>query len=232
MKTNGFGFQLALTITLIMSAGFAQADYTCRSSALIGQQAPPFTAKAIIDGEIKDISLSDYEGKNKILIFYPADFSFICPTELFAFQEKQKEFADRNAVLIAISVDQVYAHQKWLEIPRDQGGIKGIAYPIVSDINKTISHEYGVLNEKEGIDFRGVFVIDSDNIVQAVAIYNDSIGRDISEVLRVLDAVLFTKEHGHVCPANWAKGQKGMEATQDGLKEYLKENSKKEEVQK
>lgn len=198
---------------------------------LVGQQAPAFTAEAVVDDEIKKVSLSDYEGKNKILVFYPADFSFICPTELFAFQEKIEEFNKRNAVILAISVDQVYTHQKWLEIPRNQGGVQGISYPLVSDVKKEISRAYGTLNEVQGNAFRGVFVIDKNNIVQAAIVYNDSIGRDIPEILRVLDAVLFTQEHGQVCPANWAKGQNGMTATQNGLKEYLKEeeHAKEEE---
>lgn len=191
---------------------------------IVGKQAPDFTAEAVVDDEIKKVSLSDYASKNKILVFYPAAFSFICPTELFAFQEKIEEFNKRNAVILATSVDQIYTLQKWLEIPRSQGGVQGISYPLLSDVKKEISRAYGTLNEAQGNAFRGVFIIDKNNIVQAAIIYNDSIGRDIAEVLRVLDAVLFTQEHGQVCPANWAKGQNGMTATQDGLKEYLKEN--------
>ncbi|CAN5189761.1 peroxiredoxin [soil metagenome] len=198
---------------------------------LVGKSAPQFTADAVVDDEIKKVSLSDYEGKNKILVFYPADFSFICPTELFAFQEKSEEFNKRNAVILGISVDQVYTHQKWLEIPRNQGGVQGISYPLISDVKKEISRAYGTLNEEHGNAFRGIFVIDKNNIVQAVIIYNESIGRDITEVLRVLDAMIFTQEHGQVCPANWAKGQEGITATQDGLKEYLNKD-KNEENQK
>jgi peroxiredoxin (alkyl hydroperoxide reductase subunit C) len=195
---------------------------------LVGKPAPEFKAKAVFNGEIKEISLSDYAGKNKILIFYPADFSFICPTELFAFQEKLKDFEERNTVLIAISVDQIYSHQRWLEEPRNEGGIQGITYPVASDITKKISTEYQVLDENEGVALRGLVIIDKNNIVQARSIYNLSIGREINEVLRILDAILFTQEHGQVCPANWAKGQKGMTATEDGLKEYLKEKEEKQ----
>lgn len=191
--------------------------------SIVGKPAPQFTAEAVVDDEIKKVSLSDYDGKNKILVFYPAAFSFICPTELFAFQEKIEEFNKRNAVILGISVDQIYTLQKWLEIPRTQGGVQGIAYPLLSDVKKEISRAYGTLNETQGNAFRGVFIIDKNNVVQAAIIYNDSIGRDIAEVLRVLDAVLFTQEHGQVCPANWAKGQNGMTATQNGLKDYLKE---------
>ncbi len=202
------------------------ADYTCIT--IVNKPAPAFTAQAMVAGEISQISLADYEGKNKILIFYPADFSFICPTELFAFQDKLAEFEKRNTVLIAFSVDQIYAHQKWLETPKNEGGIQGITYPIVSDINKSIAHAYHVLDEKDGVALRGVVIIDTNNIVQALNVYNTSIGRNIDEVLRVLDAVLFTQEHGHVCPANWEKGDEGMEASHDGLKKYLKEKENNE----
>ncbi len=194
---------------------------------VVGQKAPAFSAKAVINGEIKDISLADYAGKNVILIFYPADFSFICPTELFAFQDKIKEFESKNTVLIAISVDQVYSHQKWLETPRDKGGIQGITYPIVSDVNKKISSAYMTLDPKEGVALRGVFIIDTDGIIQASSIYNTSIGRDIPEVMRVLDAMLFTKEHGQVCPANWHKGDQGLKTTQQDLEKYLQKKEVK-----
>lgn len=194
---------------------------------VVGQKAPAFSAKAVINGEIKDISLADYAGKNVILIFYPADFSFICPTELFAFQDKIKEFESKNTVLIAISVDQVYSHQKWLETPRDKGGIQGITYPIVSDVNKKISSAYMTLDPKEGVALRGVFIIDTDGIIQASSIYNTSIGRDIPEVMRVLDAMLFTKEHGQVCPANWHKGDQGLKTTQQDLENYLQKKEVK-----
>lgn len=197
---------------------------------IVGKSAPHFIAEAVVDDEIKKISLSDYEGKNKILLFYPADFSFICPTELFAFQEKIEEFNKRNTVILGISVDQVYTHQKWLEIPRNQGGVQGISYPLISDIKKEISRDYGTLNEAQGNAFRGLFIIDKNNIVQAAMIYNESIGRDIAEVLRVLDAILFTQEHGQVCPANWAKGQNGITPTQNGLKEYLNEETHKDQT--
>jgi peroxiredoxin (alkyl hydroperoxide reductase subunit C) len=208
-------------VLLVMGTGYAKHPLS-----LIGQKAPDFKAQAVVDGEIKDISLSDYEGKNKILIFYPADFSFICPTELFAFQEKLPEFEKKNTVLIALSVDQVYSHQAWLEKSRNQGGIKGITYPILSDITRKISKDYMTFDEKDGVDFRGVFIIDKDNIIQALSVYNLDIGRDVTEPMRVLDAIQFIQEHGKVCPANWHKGQEGLEKTQDGLKKYLNDTDK------
>lgn len=216
--------RLIICATMIICAN-AFCSNECLS--VIGQQAPKFTAKAVVNGEIKDISLADYAGKNIILIFYPADFSFICPTELFSFQDKIKEFESKNTVLIAISVDQVYSHQKWLDTPRDKGGIQGISYPIASDVNKKISSAYMTLDPKEGVALRGVFIIDTDGIVQAASIYNTSIGRDISEVMRVLDAMLFTKEHGQVCPANWHKGDDGIKTTHEDLENYLKKKEVK-----
>lgn len=214
---------LIICSLLLLSNSLLAADCI----TVVGQKAPSFSAKAVINGEIKDISLAEYAGKNVILIFYPADFSFICPTELFAFQDKIKEFESKNTVLIAISVDQVYSHQKWLETPRDKGGIQGISYPIVSDVNKKISSAYMTLDPQEGVALRGVFIIDTDGIIQASSIYNTSIGRDIPEVMRVLDAMLFTKEHGQVCPANWHKGDDGIKTTHEDLEKYLKKKEVK-----
>lgn len=208
----GFGLFMSFTI---LGADIA--------SSIVGKKAPDFKAEAVILGEPKEIALSDFEGKNKVLIFYPADFSFICPTELFAIQAKLKEFEQRNAVVIAFSIDQIYSHEKWLEIPKKDGGIQGITYPIASDVTKKISRDYMTLDDSKGIDLRGVFIIDKNNIVQAASVYNINIGRNIDEILRILDAIIFTQEHGQVCPANWAKGQKGLDETEQGLKNYLKE---------
>ena len=209
-----------LCLSLFMSFTVLAADV---ASSIVGKKAPDFKAEAVILGEPKEISLADFEGKNKVLIFYPADFSFICPTELFSFQDKLKEFQERNAVVIAFSIDQIYSHEKWLETPRNDGGIQGITYPIVSDVTKKIARDYMTLDESKGVALRGVFVIDKNNIVQAASVYNMNIGRNTDEVLRILDAIIFTQEHGQVCPANWAKGQKGLDATEKGLKDYLKE---------
>lgn len=204
---------------------------------LVGQTAPDFKAQAVVDGQIKDISLADFEGKNKILLFYPADFSFICPTELFAMQEKLSELQEKNTVILAISVDQIYTHQKWLETPKQGGGIKGITYPILSDVTKKISHAYQALDPQKGIALRATILIDKNNIIQASAVYNTDIGRSDTEILRVLDALLFTQEHGQVCPANWEKGQIGMEASKKGLKSYLEnknslKNNEKNTIEK
>lgn len=212
MKQYGLLFLTLFSYSLVMGE--------CRS--LVGQKAPEFKAEAVVEGQVKEISLDDFKGKNKILIFYPADFSFVCPTELFALQEKITEFEKRNTVVIAFSVDQIYSHVAWLKKPRKEGGIQGITYPIVSDVTKNIARSYVTLDEEKGIDLRGIFILDEDNIIQALSVYNMSIGRDMNEIVRALDAMLFTKQHGQVCPANWQKGQEAITPTQEGLQEYLK----------
>lgn len=215
-----------ITLLAFWAITLQAADQKCDSS-LVGQKAYDFKAQAVVDGETKDVSLSDFKDKFKILIFYPADFSFVCPTELFAFQDKKEEFDKRNAQLMAVSVDQVYSHQAWLEKPRNEGGIEGITYPLLSDVTKAISCAYGVLDGKKGISLRGVIIIDPKDIIQHVSINNESVGRSIDEVLRTLDGIIFTLDHGDVCPANWQKGQETIKPTEEGLKEYLKNQEKK-----
>lgn len=222
MKRMSFIAVIA-SLLLIGRTGYAQNEY----HSLVTQPAPAFKVKAVVDGEISEVSLSDYPDTYKILIFYPADFSFICPTELFAFQDKIEEFKKINATLLAISVDQVYAHQAWLEKPKDKGGIQGISYPLLSDINKKISSSYGVLDEAEGVALRAIVIIDKNNIVQHLSINNSSVGRDIDEVLRVLKGIQFTQEHGNVCPANWHEGQETIKPTHEGLEEYLEKETEK-----
>jgi peroxiredoxin 2/4 len=209
-------------VAIILIASAYSPCMRVYGQSLVSIKAPTFKAKAVEQGEIKDISLDMYKGKNKILIFYPADFTFICPTELFAFQEKIDEFIKRNTVLIAASVDSLKKHQDWLNTPRDQGGIQGITYPIVSDESRAITKSFNAFDGKENKALRAVFIIDKDNIIRAMAIYDMSIGRNIDEVLRVLDAALFTQEHGQVCPANWDKNKEALTPTKEGLEEYIK----------
>jgi len=137
----------------------------------VGQKAPDFSCEAVINKQIKKISLSDFDGKYKILFFYPLDFTFVCPTELHAFQALLPEFEKRNVQLLGVSVDSVYSHLAWLNTPKEKGGIAGISYPLLSDINKTIAKEYGVLDDCQGVAFRGVFVIDKNNIIQSNSVY-------------------------------------------------------------
>ena len=165
--------------------------------------------------------MQDFDGKYKVVFFYPLDFTFVCPTEIHAFQQMLPEFEKRNAEVFGVSVDSVYTHLAWLNTPKATGGIEGVTYPLISDINKTLSKEYGVLDEKQGVAFRGVFILDKDNCVQSMTVNNLGLGRNISEIIRTLDALQHFEKHGEVCPANWTVGSKAMKPTDDGLKEYF-----------
>ncbi len=189
---------------------------------LVNKQAPDFDAKTVVKGQIDDhFKLSDFRGKHVVMFFYPLDFTFVCPTELHAFQEKLSEFKRRNVEVIAVSTDSWFSHLAWLNTPKEQGGIQGVQYPLVSDFNKTIARDYGVLLEDQGVALRGLFLIDKDGVVQHQVVNNLPLGRNVEEVLRMVDALQFTEEFGEVCPANWNKGAKSMKPDQDGLKEFF-----------
>ncbi len=188
---------------------------------LIGKQAPLFSCKGIIQGEIKDVALDDYKGKTKVLFFYPLDFSFVCPTELHAFQDALSEFEKRQTSVIGISVDSVYAHLAWLSQPKEQGGIQGVTYPLLSDITKSVSRAYEALNEQEGVAYRALYIVDKNNVIQSIQLNGLSLGRNINEVLRLVDAVEFVETHGEVCPANWTAGEDGIKPTHAGVVDYF-----------
>ena len=191
--------------------------------ARIQKEAPDFTAPAVMpDGSFKDLSLKDYRGKYVVLFFYPLDFTFVCPTELIALDERIEEFRERNAEVIAVSVDSQYSHYTWRNTPRDKGGVGEIRYPLVSDLDKSISKAYGVLLEKPGVALRGLFIIDRDGILRHMTVNDLPIGRNVDEILRVIDAIQFHEKHGEVCPANWKRGEEGMKPDQEGLEEYAK----------
>jgi peroxiredoxin (alkyl hydroperoxide reductase subunit C) len=190
--------------------------------SLVGKKAPVFKAKAVVNGNIVDnFSIEDYLGKVVLFFFYPLDFTFVCPTELHAFQENIEEFQKRDAIVISCSVDSCFAHAAWLATPKNKGGIQGIQYPLISDINKTISRDYGVLCESEGIAYRGLFLIDKTGVVRHQVVNDLPLGRSVEEALRMIDALLFFEKHGDVCPANWQVGKKSMKATQEGLETYF-----------
>lgn len=189
---------------------------------LVNQEAPDFTEKAVVDGQVvNEFKLSDQRGKYVVLFFYPLDFTFVCPTELHAFQGKLEEFKKRNVEVIGVSTDSWFSHLAWLNTPKNQGGIEGVTYPLVSDFNKTISKSYDVLFEGLGAAYRGLFLIDKKGIVQHQVVNNLPLGRSVGEVLRMVDALQFTEEHGEVCPADWKEGDKSMKPTDAGLKEYF-----------
>lgn len=204
---------------------------------LVGKKAPSFKASAVVNGGeiVQNFSLDEFIGKNHVVFFfYPKDFTFVCPSELHAFQEKLAEFEARGVKLVACSTDTEESHWAWLQVPKNKGGIEGITYPLVADTNKTISEAYGVLNGEydydmdgklvasgEMIAYRGLFLIDKKGIVKHQLINDLPLGRNVDEALRMVDALQFNEENGEVCPANWMKGKSGMKATFDGVAEYL-----------
>lgn len=191
-------------------------------AVLVGKPAPEFKAKAVIDNKIvDDFSLSHFRGKYVVLFFYPLDFTFVCPTELHAFQDYLEEFEKRHAQVMGCSVDSCYSHLGWLNTPKNKGGIQGVDYPLISDFNKTIALDYDVLLEKEGIAFRGLFLIDREGIVRHQVVNDLPLGRSVDETLRMLDALIYFENHGEVCPANWCHGKKSMKPTQESLELYF-----------
>ena len=192
-------------------------------SLLIGKKAPKFKAKAVIQDQIvDDFSLEQFEGKKYVIFFfYPLDFTFVCPTELHAFQEKIAAFEELGAAVVGCSIDSHFSHLAWLNTPKAKGGIQGVHYPLVSDINKTIANDYHVLNEEEGIAFRGLFLMDKQGIVRHQLVNDLPLGRSVDEALRLLKALIFVEEHGEVCPANWNQGEKTMKPSQEGLHAYF-----------
>jgi peroxiredoxin 2/4 len=191
-------------------------------TAFVSEKAPDFTADALVNGEFKKVSLSDYKGKKVVLFFYPLDFTFVCPTEILAFADHLEEFKKRNTEIIGVSVDSQFTHMAWAQVDRKEGGIKGVNYPLVSDLSKNIARTYGVLLEGPGIALRGLFILNKDGVLKHSTINHLDLGRNIDEVLRLLDAVDFSEEHGEVCPANWKKGEKAMKPTAAGLKDYMR----------
>ncbi|HIP31127.1 MAG TPA: peroxiredoxin [Crocinitomicaceae bacterium] len=206
-------------------------------SVLVGKKAPSFNAAAVVNGGeiVTDFSLDQYIGKNHVvLFFYPKDFTFVCPSELHAFQSKLAEFEARGVKVVACSTDTEESHWGWLQVPKEEGGIKGIKYPIIADTTKTITEAYGCMFGEYDYDvdgnmmatgpmiaFRGLYLIDKEGIVQHQLVNNLPLGRNVDEALRMVDALQFVEENGEVCPANWVKGEDGMTASFDGVADYL-----------
>jgi len=179
-------------------------------STLVSKPAPNFKATAVMpDGTFKEVQLEDYKGKYLVLFFYPLDFTFVCPTEIIAFSDKIKEFKNRNTEVMGVSIDSQFSHLAWKNTERKRGGLGDIQYPLLADIDKKVSRDYGVLADA-GIAFRGLFLIDKNSIVQHALVNNLPLGRNVDEALRVVDALQHHEDHGEVCPANWQKGDDGM----------------------
>ncbi len=206
-------------------------------SVLVGKKAPKFNATAVINGGeiVENFSLEQFEGKKEVIFyFYPADFTFVCPTEIIAFQKKMDEFEKRNVVVVGCSVDSGFSHWKWLQTEPIEGGIKGVKYPLVADNSMTIAENYGVLageydfnDDGEAVfngtpmAYRGLFLIDKTGVVRHQVVNDMPLGRSIEEALRVIDALQFFEENGEVCPADWHKGDDAMKPTQEGVANYL-----------
>jgi peroxiredoxin (alkyl hydroperoxide reductase subunit C) len=191
-------------------------------SVQVTKPAPDFTATAVMpDNTFNDaFSLSGLKGKYVVLFFYPLDFTFVCPSEIIAFDKKLADFKSRNCEVVGVSVDSHFSHWAWKNTPVEKGGIGNVKYPLVADLTKNIARDYGVLID-DAIALRGLFLIDKDGVVQHALINNLPLGRNVDEAIRLLDALQFTEEHGEVCPANWHKGDEAMKPSADGVAEYL-----------
>ena len=235
IKHNNYLFDLCKCTVYLCSKIIIKSIRTM--SVLVGKKAPVFKTNAVINGGeiVEGFSLDQYIGKKYVIFFfYPADFTFVCPTELIAFQEQLAEFDKRDVVIVGASTDSAFSHWKWLQTEQNDGGIKGVKYPLVSDQTLMISRNYDVLAgdfdyDEDGEEvfegapqaYRGLFLIDKKGIVRHQVVNDMPLGRSVEEALRLVDALQFTEEYGEVCPANWKKGKEGLKATQDGISEYL-----------
>jgi peroxiredoxin (alkyl hydroperoxide reductase subunit C) len=188
---------------------------------LVTKNAPEFKAQAVLpDNTFAEVSLSDYRGQYVLLFFYPLDFTFVCPSEILAFNDALAEFKERNTEVVGVSVDSQYTHFAWRNTPLAQGGIGEIGFPLVADLSKNIARDYGVLVD-DAVALRGLFLIDKEGIVRHALINDLPLGRNVAEALRILDALQYVEKHGEVCPANWNPGDQAMKPTSDGVSSYL-----------
>ena len=195
-------------------------------SSLVTKEAPDFTAVAVMgDNRFEEeYKLSDLRGKYTVLFFYPLDFTFVCPSEIIAFDKAYDQFREKNCEVVGVSVDSQFSHFAWKNTPVDKGGIGEVKFPLVADLSKNISRDYGVLLN-DSVALRGLFLIDKEGVVRHAVINDLSLGRNVDEALRMLDALQFTEKHGEVCPANWREGDEAMKPTAEGVAEYLAKNA-------
>ena len=190
-------------------------------SVLVTQKAPEFSAQAVMpDGQFKTVSLSDYEGKYVVLFFWPLDFTFVCPTEIIAFSDRAKEFADLGVEILGVSIDSQFTHLAWTQTPRNKGGIGPTEYPLIADLNKQISRDYDVLLDG-GIALRGLFLIDKEGVVRHQVVNDLPLGRSVDEALRMVKALQHFEQNGEVCPANWHEGARSINPDVEGSKEFF-----------
>jgi peroxiredoxin (alkyl hydroperoxide reductase subunit C) len=196
-------------------------------TTLVTKPAPDFTADAVMpDNSFAQVTLSSFKGKYVVLFFYPLDFTFVCPSEILAFNKKLADFKAKNCEVLGVSVDSKFTHLAWKNTKVEDGGIGNIQYPLVSDIKKEIAAKYGVLFEAAGVAFRGLFLIDTKGNVRHALINDLPLGRNVDEALRMVDALQFVETHGEVCPANWKQGEEAMKPTAEGVASYLAKHSK------
>jgi len=194
-------------------------------SVLVTREAPDFKAQAVMgNGTFEELQLSSYKGKYVLLFFYPLDFTFVCPSEILAFDKAVGEFEKRNCQLLGVSVDSQFTHFAWRNTEVQNGGIGNIGFPLVADLDKSISEDYGVLLP-DGVALRGIFLVDKEGIVRHQLINDLPLGRSVEEAIRILDALQFTEKYGDVCPANWKPGEEGMKPTAEGVAEYLSKHN-------
>lgn len=191
-------------------------------SVLVTKPAPDFTAQAVMeDGSFKEISLSDYKGKYVLLFFYPLDFTFVCPTEIIAFSDRVSEFAELGVQIVGVSVDSHFSHLAWRNLPRDQGGLGNIEYPLVADLSKQIARDYDVITGDDTVALRGLFLIDQVGVVRHQVVNDLPLGRSVDEALRMVQALQFFEKHGEVCPANWKEGARTIKPGVDESKTFF-----------
>ena len=197
-------------------------------SVLVGKEAPDFTAQAVDgSGAFQELKLSSMRGKYVVLFFYPLDFTFVCPSEIIAFDNHLAAFKERGCEVVGVSVDSHFTHHAWRETDRNKGGIGAIGYPLVADLTKNIARDYDVLTGDGAVAFRGLFLIDKEGMVRHQIVNDLPLGRNVEEALRMVDALQFHEENGEVCPANWNKGKDGMKPNAEGVAAYLSENAEK-----
>ncbi len=198
-------------------------------SVLVGRKAPDFTAAAVMpDGSIKEnFKLSDAKGKYVVLFFYPLDFTFVCPSEIIAHDHRIEAFKERGVQVIGVSIDSQFSHHAWRNTQVKDGGIGPVQFPLVADVKHEITNAFGIAHPDEGVAMRASFLIDKQGVVQHQVVNNLPLGREVDEMLRMVDALQFHEEHGEVCPAGWEKGKPGMKATSEGVAEYLAKNARK-----
>ncbi|PPE72997.1 alkyl hydroperoxide reductase [Solimonas fluminis] len=195
-------------------------------SVLVNRPAPDFKAQAVLgDGSIAEIKLSDYRGKYVVLFFWPLDFTFVCPSEIIAHENRRKAFEERGVQLVGVSIDSQFTHFAWRDTPVNKGGIGPVGFPMVADVRHEIVRAYGV-EHQDGVAFRATFLIDKDGVVQHQQVNNLPLGREVDEILRLVDALQFTEQYGEVCPAGWKKGDAGMKPTAAGVASYLAQHAK------